>query len=181
MPSYVVLAVVGLVLTYAVHTYRCFAVNLAAAKQSGLPYFCKRSSVLPRPCAIHALIPCDLRRSDLSLQHGMAGHPPTMAALAREAAPPLDAVMATVRPVQIASASHAIDTALATFLPSKYGKRSTRASVSLAPTPSSRSLPAPTPSTSPILKPSARSPPAAMISPSPPGCTDRSTSSARMS
>ncbi|KAK3058249.1 hypothetical protein LTR09_001327 [Extremus antarcticus] len=38
MPSYIVLAIVGLCVTYAVHTYQCSARNLAAAKASGLPY-----------------------------------------------------------------------------------------------------------------------------------------------
>ncbi|KAK1820087.1 hypothetical protein LTR12_005528 [Friedmanniomyces endolithicus] len=38
MLSYVALAISGLCIAYAVHTYRCFNVNLAAAKQSGIPY-----------------------------------------------------------------------------------------------------------------------------------------------
>lgn len=40
MLSYLALAGVGLVVAYAVHTYRCFLVNLEAAKKSGLPYIC---------------------------------------------------------------------------------------------------------------------------------------------
>ncbi|KAK3109673.1 hypothetical protein LTR53_016814 [Teratosphaeriaceae sp. CCFEE 6253] len=40
MLSYVALAVTGLCIAYAVHTYRCFQVNLTAAKQSGIPYLC---------------------------------------------------------------------------------------------------------------------------------------------
>lgn len=40
MQSYIALAFAGLVLAYLVHTYSCFQVNLAAAKQSGLPYIC---------------------------------------------------------------------------------------------------------------------------------------------
>jgi hypothetical protein len=42
MLSYIALAFAGLAVAYVVHTYRCFAVNLAAAKQSGIPYICKR-------------------------------------------------------------------------------------------------------------------------------------------
>ncbi len=38
MLSYVALAISGLCVAYAVHTYRCFNANLAAAKQSGIPY-----------------------------------------------------------------------------------------------------------------------------------------------
>jgi hypothetical protein len=38
MPSYFVFAAIGLVVAYAVHNFRCFQSNLAAAKQSGLPY-----------------------------------------------------------------------------------------------------------------------------------------------
>lgn len=41
MLSYITLAVVGLVIAYAINTYRCFAANLADAKQSGIPYFCQ--------------------------------------------------------------------------------------------------------------------------------------------
>ncbi|KAK0253080.1 hypothetical protein B0A54_04160 [Friedmanniomyces endolithicus] len=40
MLSYVALAMSGLCIAYAVHTYRCFNANLAAAKQSGIPYIC---------------------------------------------------------------------------------------------------------------------------------------------
>ncbi|TKA83262.1 hypothetical protein B0A55_00784 [Friedmanniomyces simplex] len=40
MLSYVALSLFGLCVAYAVHTYRCFNVNLAAAKQSGIPYIC---------------------------------------------------------------------------------------------------------------------------------------------
>jgi hypothetical protein len=40
MVSYVVLAFAGLAVAYVVNTYRCFAINLAAAKKSGLPYIC---------------------------------------------------------------------------------------------------------------------------------------------
>ncbi|KAK4548944.1 hypothetical protein LTR36_008717 [Oleoguttula mirabilis] len=40
MLSYITLAIVGLLVAYAINTYRCFAVNLADAKQSGIPYFC---------------------------------------------------------------------------------------------------------------------------------------------
>ncbi|KAK0301384.1 hypothetical protein LTS00_000533 [Friedmanniomyces endolithicus] len=38
MLSYLALAISGLCIAYAVHTYRCFNANLAAAKQSGIPY-----------------------------------------------------------------------------------------------------------------------------------------------
>ncbi|KAK6437217.1 hypothetical protein LTR95_006591 [Oleoguttula sp. CCFEE 5521] len=37
MVSYVLVAFVGLAVAYSVHTYRCFATNLAVAKQSGFP------------------------------------------------------------------------------------------------------------------------------------------------
>lgn len=40
MVSYLALAGIGLVVAYAIHTYRCFQVNLEAAKKSGLPYIC---------------------------------------------------------------------------------------------------------------------------------------------
>ncbi|KAK5138081.1 hypothetical protein LTR08_005879 [Meristemomyces frigidus] len=40
MVSYLAFAVSGLAAAYAIHTYRCFAANLAAAKASGIPYFC---------------------------------------------------------------------------------------------------------------------------------------------
>lgn len=40
MVSYLILAVVGLAFAYVANTVRCFAVNLAAAKKSGLPYVC---------------------------------------------------------------------------------------------------------------------------------------------
>jgi len=40
MVSYLALAFVGLAVAYLVNTYRCFAINLAAAKKSGLPYIC---------------------------------------------------------------------------------------------------------------------------------------------
>lgn len=40
MVPYLALAGIGLVVAYAVHTYRCFLVNLEAAKKSGLPYVC---------------------------------------------------------------------------------------------------------------------------------------------
>lgn len=38
MLSYIILAALGLVIAYGVQTYRCFVRNLAAAKQSGIPY-----------------------------------------------------------------------------------------------------------------------------------------------
>lgn len=38
MPSYIVLTGLALLTAYAINTYRSFAANLAAAKQSGLPY-----------------------------------------------------------------------------------------------------------------------------------------------
>jgi ABC-type lipoprotein release transport system permease subunit len=38
MPSYLLLAVCGVVLAYALQTYRSFARNLSEAKASGLPY-----------------------------------------------------------------------------------------------------------------------------------------------
>ena len=38
MLSYPVIVIFGLLVAYAVYTYRCFQTNLAAAKQSGLPY-----------------------------------------------------------------------------------------------------------------------------------------------
>lgn len=40
MVSYLILAVVGLAFAYVANTVRCFAVNLAAARKSGLPYVC---------------------------------------------------------------------------------------------------------------------------------------------
>ncbi|KAK3671752.1 hypothetical protein LTR78_008297 [Recurvomyces mirabilis] len=40
MLSYALLAFIGLIIAYGVNTYRCFRINLAAAKQSGIPYFC---------------------------------------------------------------------------------------------------------------------------------------------
>jgi hypothetical protein len=40
MVSYLALAFAGLAVAYIVNTYRCFAINLAAAKKSGLPYIC---------------------------------------------------------------------------------------------------------------------------------------------
>jgi hypothetical protein len=40
MVSYLALACVGLAVAYLVNTYRCFTINLAAAKKSGLPYIC---------------------------------------------------------------------------------------------------------------------------------------------
>lgn len=40
MVSYLALAFTGLALAYVVNTYRCFTINLAAAKKSGLPYIC---------------------------------------------------------------------------------------------------------------------------------------------
>ncbi|CZT14325.1 related to cytochrome P450 3A7 [Ramularia collo-cygni] len=40
MLSYVLLTTLGLVIWYLVNTYRAFKVNLAAAKESGLPYIC---------------------------------------------------------------------------------------------------------------------------------------------
>ncbi|KAF2770357.1 putative P450 monooxygenase [Teratosphaeria nubilosa] len=41
MLSYLLLAFVGLCIACGSHTYRCFAANLAAAKQSGIPYICQ--------------------------------------------------------------------------------------------------------------------------------------------
>jgi hypothetical protein len=38
MPSLILLGLTGLVVAYAVHTYRCFARHLAEAKISGLPF-----------------------------------------------------------------------------------------------------------------------------------------------
>lgn len=38
MLSYFWLAIVGLIVASAVHNYRCFARNLAAAKKSNIPY-----------------------------------------------------------------------------------------------------------------------------------------------
>lgn len=40
MLSYVALAALGLAFLYVVNTYRAFQVNLAAAKESGIPYIC---------------------------------------------------------------------------------------------------------------------------------------------
>jgi len=40
MPSYIALGVSCLIFVYVVQTYRAFARNLAAAKQSGIPYLC---------------------------------------------------------------------------------------------------------------------------------------------
>ncbi|KAH9825990.1 Cytochrome-P450, partial [Teratosphaeria destructans] len=40
MLSYLLLALAGLAIASGIHTYRCFAVNLAAAKRSGIPYIC---------------------------------------------------------------------------------------------------------------------------------------------
>lgn len=40
MPSYIVIGVLGLIFIYIIQTYLAFARNLAAAKQSGLPYIC---------------------------------------------------------------------------------------------------------------------------------------------
>lgn len=40
MVSYVALAFVGLVVAYVANTYRCYTINLAAAKKSGLPIIC---------------------------------------------------------------------------------------------------------------------------------------------
>lgn len=40
MVSYLALAFVGLAVAYVANTYRCFTINLAAAKKSGLPYIC---------------------------------------------------------------------------------------------------------------------------------------------
>jgi hypothetical protein len=40
MVSYLALAFAGLAVAYVANTYRCFAINLAAAKKSGLPYIC---------------------------------------------------------------------------------------------------------------------------------------------
>lgn len=40
MVSYLALAFAGLALAYVANTYRCFTINLAAAKKSGLPYIC---------------------------------------------------------------------------------------------------------------------------------------------
>jgi len=49
MLSYVALAISGLCIAYAVHTYRCFNANLAAAKQSGIPYICTFDTYLVNP------------------------------------------------------------------------------------------------------------------------------------
>lgn len=40
MVSYLALAFVGLAVAHVANTYRCFAINLTAAKKSGLPYTC---------------------------------------------------------------------------------------------------------------------------------------------
>ncbi|KAF2173809.1 hypothetical protein M409DRAFT_48731 [Zasmidium cellare ATCC 36951] len=40
MVPYLTLAIVAIAVAYVVHTYRCFQVNLAAAKKSGIPYVC---------------------------------------------------------------------------------------------------------------------------------------------
>ena len=37
MVSYLALAFAGLAVAYVANTYRCYAINLAAAKKSGLP------------------------------------------------------------------------------------------------------------------------------------------------
>ncbi|KAI7551908.1 cytochrome P450 [Hortaea werneckii] len=39
MLSYITLTAFGLAIAYVLHTYRCYQVNLAAAKQSGIPFF----------------------------------------------------------------------------------------------------------------------------------------------
>jgi len=41
MLSYITLGLLALSIAYVAQTYRCYAINLAAAKQSGIPYFCK--------------------------------------------------------------------------------------------------------------------------------------------
>lgn len=40
MLTYLFLAILGLASVYVYQTYRSFSVNLAAAKQSGIPYIC---------------------------------------------------------------------------------------------------------------------------------------------
>jgi hypothetical protein len=40
MVSYLAVAFVGLAVAYVANSYRCFTINLAAAKKSGLPYIC---------------------------------------------------------------------------------------------------------------------------------------------
>ncbi|KAI7652911.1 cytochrome P450, partial [Hortaea werneckii] len=39
MLSYITLTAFGLAIAYVLHTYRCYQANLAAAKQSGIPFF----------------------------------------------------------------------------------------------------------------------------------------------
>jgi len=67
MLSYIALAVVGLTTAYAIHTYRCFAVNLAAAKQSGIPYICESDHL---HYCLHILMFGQARRCTRSIDSG---------------------------------------------------------------------------------------------------------------
>ena len=92
MLSYVALSLLGLAAAYAIHTYRCFTVNLTAAKQSGIPYFCTYCRVSNGTC--HTREPGDMqlslhlliwelrthRHPRLHLQSILADHAPPLAA-----------------------------------------------------------------------------------------------------
>ncbi len=58
MLYYLALAISGLCIAYAVHTYRCFNANLAAAKQSGIPYISTSWTAYHTATAVAKHQPC---------------------------------------------------------------------------------------------------------------------------